>query len=112
MLVLSRERGESIVVGPIDEETIDRLLFLAEKSGRGCLPTDEKQELETILKIFRSQIVFTVTNIRGDKVKLGIQADREVPVHRLEVSEEIRRENLQIGEEMKSRVARRSSPSP
>ena len=32
-------------------------------------------------------IVITVVEIRGDKVRLGIEAPREVPIHRSEVRE-------------------------
>lgn len=39
-------------------------------------------------------IVITVVDIRGDKVRLGINAPAEVPVHRQEVYEAIQRENL------------------
>lgn len=38
-------------------------------------------------------IEITVVDIRGDKVRLGINAPREVQVHRKEVYEAIRREN-------------------
>ena len=55
MLVLSRQRDESIVIG--------------------------------------ENIVITIVDIRGDKVRLGIQAPNEVPVHRQEVFEAIQREN-------------------
>ncbi len=34
----------------------------------------------------------TVTAIRGDKVRLGIEAPKDVEVHRLEVFEAIKRE--------------------
>lgn len=54
MLVLSRQRGESIIIG--------------------------------------DNIVVTVVGIRGDKVRLGIQAPHEIPVHRQEVHEAIQRE--------------------
>lgn len=56
MLVLSRQRDESIVIG--------------------------------------DNIVVTIVDIRGDKVRLGIDAPVEVPVHRQEVYEAIQRENL------------------
>ncbi len=39
-------------------------------------------------------IIIKVVDIRGDKVRLGITAPREVPVHRREVYEAIERENL------------------
>jgi carbon storage regulator len=38
-------------------------------------------------------IVITVVDVRGDKVRLGIDAPQEVPVHRQEVYEAIKREN-------------------
>jgi len=54
MLVLSRHRDESIIIG--------------------------------------DDIVVTVVDIRGDKVRLGIEAPTKVPVHRQEVYEAIQRE--------------------
>jgi carbon storage regulator len=39
------------------------------------------------------QIVVTVVEIRRDKVRLGVHAPREVPVHRQEVYDEIQREH-------------------
>jgi carbon storage regulator len=38
-------------------------------------------------------IEVTVVDIRGDKVRLGINAPREISVHRKEVYDAIRREN-------------------
>ena len=61
MLVLSRQRDESIIIG--------------------------------------DNIVITVVDIRGDKVRLGIQAPTEIPVHRQEVYEAIQRENARAGGE-------------
>lgn len=57
MLVLSRQRDESIIIG--------------------------------------DNIVVTVVDVRGDKVRLGIEAPHEVSVHRREVYEAIQRENQQ-----------------
>lgn len=54
MLVLSRNKGEQIVVA--------------------------------------DNVVITVVEIRGDKVRLGVEAPKEVPVHRKEVFDAIRRE--------------------
>ena len=38
-------------------------------------------------------ITVTVLEVRGDQVRLGIQAPRDVSVHREEIYAEIRREN-------------------
>ena len=58
MLVLSRGRDESIMIG--------------------------------------DTIKITVVDIRGDKIRLGIEAPPEVPIHRQEVYEAIRREHQRI----------------
>jgi cytosine deaminase len=55
MLVLSRQRGQAIMIG--------------------------------------DEIEITIVDIRGDKVRLGINAPRTVSLHRKEVYEAIRREN-------------------
>lgn len=57
MLVLSRHRDESIMIG--------------------------------------DDVVVTIVDIRGDKVRLGIEAPTSIPVHRQEVYEAIQRENEQ-----------------
>jgi len=43
------------------------------------------------------EIIVWVVDIRGDKVRLGIEAPREVPVHRGEVYEAIRRDETKVG---------------
>ncbi|WP_164102774.1 carbon storage regulator CsrA [Candidatus Laterigemmans baculatus] len=55
MLVLSRHRDESIMIG--------------------------------------DDVVITIVDIRGDKVRLGIDAPQDIPVHRQEVYDAIQREN-------------------
>ena len=42
--------------------------------------------------VIGDNIVITVVDIRGDKVRLGIEAPRDVPVHRKEVYEAIQRD--------------------
>jgi len=54
MLVLSRQKDESIMIG--------------------------------------DNVEITIVDVRGDKVRLGITAPREIPVHRMEVYEAIQRE--------------------
>ncbi len=44
---------------------------------------------ETI--IINDNIVITVVDIRGDKVRLGVEAPKDVPVHRQEVYDAIKR---------------------
>jgi carbon storage regulator len=41
--------------------------------------------------VIGDNIVITVVEVRGDKVRLGIDAPSEVPVHRQEVLEAMRR---------------------
>ena len=60
MLVLSRHRDESIMIG--------------------------------------DDVVVTIVDIRGDKVRLGIDAPQDIPVHRQEVYEAIQRENQKAAE--------------
>ena len=69
MLVLSRHRDESIMIG--------------------------------------DDVVITIVDIRGDKVRLGIEAPHDIPVHRQEVYEAIKREN-----ERATRCLLYTSPSP
>ncbi|MEX0886035.1 MAG: carbon storage regulator CsrA [Phycisphaeraceae bacterium] len=57
MLVLSRQRDETIMIG--------------------------------------DDVEITVVDIRGDKVRLGITAPRQIQVHRKEVYDAIRRENAE-----------------
>ena len=59
-----------------------------------------------VLSIQRDESIFigdnikiTVVDIRGDKVRLGIEAPTEIPVHRQEVYEAIQRENQRKAEE-------------
>lgn len=54
MLVLSRQRDESIMIG--------------------------------------DDVEITIVDVRGDKVRLGITAPREIPVHRREIYDTIQRE--------------------
>ena len=60
---------------------------------------------ETI--IINDNIVITVVDIRGDKVRLGIDAPKDVPVHRQDVYEAIKRGESATG----ARRADSSNPS-
>jgi carbon storage regulator len=44
--------------------------------------------------VINDQIVVTVIEVRGDKVRLGIQAPRDVPIHRREVMAAIQRSQV------------------
>ena len=48
--------------------------------------------------VINDDITIVVVEIRGDKVRLGIEAPKEIPVHRNEVYEAIRR-NVQMENE-------------
>jgi len=41
--------------------------------------------------VINDDIIIVVVDIRGDKVRLGVEAPKEVPVHRREVFDAIRR---------------------
>ena len=41
--------------------------------------------------VINNEITIVVVEIRGDKVRLGVEAPREVPVHRREVFDAIQR---------------------
>ena len=43
--------------------------------------------------IIGDDIIITVVDVRGEQVKLGIEAPRHIPVHREEVYREIQEEN-------------------
>ena len=60
MLVLSRQRDETIIIG--------------------------------------DNIEITVVDIRGDKVRLGVNAPKEISVHRKEVYDAIKRENREAAQ--------------
>ncbi|MBR5626660.1 MAG: carbon storage regulator CsrA [Thermoguttaceae bacterium] len=38
-------------------------------------------------------IVVTVVDVRGDRIRLGIEAPKNIPVHRQEIYEKAKREN-------------------
>ncbi len=48
-----------------------------------------RKKNETI--VIKDDITITVVDIRGDKVRLGIDAPKDVPVHRREVYDAIKR---------------------
>jgi carbon storage regulator len=54
------------------------MLVLSRKSFESVVVGDQDGSFNQVLKV-------TVLEIRGDKVKLGFEAAREVPVNRLEV---------------------------
>ena len=52
-----------------------------------------RQKNEAIM--IGDDVEIIVVDIRGDRVRLGITAPQEIPVHRKEVYEAIRRENIE-----------------
>lgn len=43
--------------------------------------------------VISDNIIVTIVDVRGDKVRLGIDAPTEIPVHRRELYEAIQKEN-------------------
>ena len=52
-----------------------------------------RKKSETI--IIGDDIIITVVDVRGDKVRLGIEAPKDVPVHRREIYEAIKKAEKQ-----------------
>ena len=52
--------------------------------------------------VINNDITIVVVEIRGDKVRLGVEAPKEVPVHRREVYEAIRRNDVSAKEKASS----------
>ncbi|MEX0678611.1 MAG: carbon storage regulator CsrA [Pirellulales bacterium] len=44
--------------------------------------------------VINNDITIVVVEIRGDKVRLGVEAPKEIPVHRREVYDAIRRNEM------------------
>ncbi|MCI0655753.1 MAG: carbon storage regulator CsrA [Acidobacteria bacterium] len=44
--------------------------------------------------VVNNNIVITLVEIRGDKCRIGIEAPKEIPVHRREVFDAIQREQV------------------
>lgn len=62
--------------------------------------------------VINDDITIVVVEIRGDKVRLGVEAPKEVPVHRREVFDAIRRSELCEGSgSEESGPAQGSNPS-
>jgi carbon storage regulator len=49
--------------------------------------------------VINDDITIVVVGIRGDKVRLGVEAPKEVPVHRREVFDAIRRNEAATGKD-------------
>jgi carbon storage regulator len=54
--------------------------------------------------IINDNIVVTVVDVRGDKVRIGIEAPRDVSVHRQEVLEAILSEKLKFSSKTFRRI--------
>ena len=54
--------------------------------------------------VINNDITIVVVEIRGDKVRLGVEAPKEVPVHRREVYEAIKRNAEQGSTESETRT--------
>jgi len=59
--------------------------------------------------VINDDITIVVVEIRGDKVRLGVEAPKEVPVHRREVFDAIHRNEPVAGEKTDARA---KTPEP
>ena len=61
--------------------------------------------------VINDDITIVVVEIRGDKVRLGVEAPKEVPVHRREVFDAIHRNEQNAGGEKKPDAAKTGGDS-
>ena len=61
--------------------------------------------------VINNDITIVVVEIRGDKVRLGVEAPKEVPVHRREVYDAIKRNAAVQGSSPAEAAASEGSPS-
>lgn len=52
--------------------------------------------------VINNDITIVVVEIRGDKVRLGVEAPKEVPVHRREIYDAIHRNNSEVARDASS----------
>ena len=62
--------------------------------------------------VINNDITIVVVEIRGDKVRLGVEAPKEVPVHRREVYEAIKRADASGSETKESTTEPDKAGSP
>jgi carbon storage regulator len=62
--------------------------------------------------VIDGRITVKIIRLEGDIVKLGIDAPREVPVHRQEVYDEIQKNNQAALTDTRPTVPRLSTPAP
>jgi len=55
--------------------------------------------------VINDDITIVVVEIRGDKVRLGVEAPKEVPVHRREVFDAIQRSESESGEKAERKTS-------
>jgi len=72
----------------VQPERIIEMLVLARKVGQSI--------------VIGESIELTVIEVRGEQVRIGIDAPRTISVHRKELLEQIRSENLQAAQQLKS----------
>lgn len=46
--------------------------------------------------IINNDIIVTVVQVQGDKVRLGIEAPKDIPVHRQEIQEKVNNEKSKL----------------
>ena len=68
-----------------------------------------RQKDQTIM--IGDKVEITVVDIRGDKVRLGITAPSEIPVHRKEVYDAIKQENREAANIKLEDIINLSDPS-
>ena len=122
MLVLTRKPGERIVVGSafqvevvsVEHGVVKFALYVdqpvtlmpgdvrievgGEAGGQPIRVTRKVDDSVVIGDDLRQQVEVLVVSVKGEAVRVGIKAPREVQVHRQEIWEEIRRQNIEAAQ--------------
>lgn len=86
MIILTRKKGEAIVIG---DSLFVTVLEIQPLDGKVLLGLTEQVPIQHGAAVTIGDVTISLQDIRHDKVRLGVDAPKNVPIHRHEVFEAI-----------------------